>query len=224
MLNKNKKNESESFGVIGLGRFGTALAITIAKAGKDVIVIDRCEAKVKELRQYTDYAFVIDELNTDTLKEVGIQNCDTVIVCIGEKMDTSILTTMCVVEMGIPHVIAKALTAEQGAVLEKLGAQVVYPERDMAIRLGKRLISRNFLDYVSLDNSVEIRQIIVSGKLVGKTIEEYGIRKKYKLNVIAIESGRTTNIEVQPDYRLNEGDVIVVIGKIDKLDRFEADM
>ena len=224
MLNKNKKNESESFGVIGLGRFGTALAITIAKAGKDVIVIDRCEAKVKELRQYTDYAFVIDELNTDTLKEVGIQNCDTVIVCIGEKMDTSILTTMCVVEMGIPHVIAKALTAEQVAVLEKLGAQVVYPERDMAIRLGKRLISRNFLDYVSLDNSVEIRQIIVSGKLVGKTIEEYGIRKKYKLNVIAIESGRTTNIEVQPDYRLNEGDVIVVIGKIDKMDRFEADM
>lgn len=224
MLNKNKKNESESFGVIGLGRFGTALAITIAKAGKDVIVIDRCEAKVKELRQYTDYAFVIDELNTDTLKEVGIQNCDTVIVCIGEKMDTSILTTMCVVEMGIPHVIAKALTAEQGAVLEKLGAQVVYPERDMAIRLGKRLISRNFLDYVSLDNSVEIRQIIVSGKLVGKTIEEYGIRKKYKLNVIAIESGHTTNIEVLPDYRLNEGDVIVVIGKIDKMDRFEADM
>ena len=124
-----KKQGAESFGVIGLGRFGTALAITIAKAGKDVIVIDRNEAKVKELRQYTDYAFVVDELNSDSLREVGIQNCDTVIVCIGEKMDTSILTTMCVVEMGIPHVIAKALTAEQGAVLEKLGAQVVYPER-----------------------------------------------------------------------------------------------
>ena len=219
-----KKQGAESFGVIGLGRFGTALAITIAKAGKDVIVIDRNEAKVKELRQYTDYAFVVDELNSDSLREVGIQNCDTVIVCIGEKMDTSILTTMCVVEMGIPHVIEKALTAEQGAVLEKLGAQVVYPERDMAIRLGKRLISRNFLDYVSLDNSVEIRQIMVSGRLVGKTIEEYGIRKKYRLNVIAIEHGQTTNIEVQPDYRLEDGDVIVVIGKIDNMDRFEADL
>ncbi len=223
MLSK-KKNESESFGVIGLGRFGTALALTLAKAGKEVIVIDRSEAKVKELRQYTDYAYVIDELTSEALREVGIQNCDTVIVCIGEKVDTSILTTMCVVEMGIPHIIAKALTAEQGAVLERLGAQVVYPERDMAVRLGKRLISRNFLDYVSLDNSVEIRQIIVSGKLVGKTIMEYGIRKKYKLNVIAIESGHTTTIEVMPDYRLNEGDVIVVIGKIDNMDRFEADM
>ena len=223
MLSK-KKNESESFGVIGLGRFGTALALTLAKAGKEVIVIDRSEAKVKELRQYTDYAYVIDELTSEALREVGIQNCDTVIVCIGEKVDTSILTTMCVVEMGIPHIIAKALTAEQGAVLERLGAQVVYPERDMAVRLGKRLISRNFLDYVSLDNSVEILQIIVSGKLVGKTIMEYGIRKKYKLNVIAIESGHTTTIEVMPDYRLNEGDVIVVIGKIDNMDRFEADM
>ena len=75
-----KKQGAESFGVIGLGRFGTALAITIAKAGKDVIVIDRNEAKVKELRQYTDYAFVVDELNADSLREVGIQNCDTVIV------------------------------------------------------------------------------------------------------------------------------------------------
>ena len=219
-----KKQGAESFGVIGLGRFGTALAITIAKAGKDVIVIDRNEAKVKELRQYTDYAFVVDELNADSLREVGIQNCDTVIVCIGEKMDTGMLTTMCVVEVGIAHVCAKAVTAEQGAVLEKLGAQVVYPERDMAIRLGKRLISRNFLDYVSLDNSVEIRQIMVSGRLVGKTIEEYGIRKKYRLNVIAIEHGQTTNIEVQPDYRLEDGDVIVVIGKIDNMDRFEADL
>ena len=127
-------------------------------------------------------------------------------------------------EMGVPTVIAKALTAEQGAVLEKLGAQVVYPERDMAIRLGKRLISRNFLDYVSLDNSVEIRQIMVSGRLVGKTIEEYGIRKKYRLNVIAIENGQTTNIEVQPDYRLQDGDVIVVIGKIDNMDRFEEEL
>lgn len=84
-----KKQGAESFGVIGLGRFGTALAITIAKAGKDVIVIDRNEAKVKELRQYTDYAFVVDELNADSLREVGIQNCDTVIVCIGEKMDNA---------------------------------------------------------------------------------------------------------------------------------------
>ena len=204
--------------MIGLGRFGTALAITLANAGKEVIVVDRNESKVKELRQYTDYAFVAEELNADTLREIGIQNCDVAIVCIGEKMDTSILTTMCVVEMGVPTVIAKALTAEQGAVLEKLGAQVVYPERDMALRLGKKLVSPNFLDYVSLDNSIEIRQIIVADSL-----EECGIRRKYKLNIIAIENEHETTIEVMPDYRLGEGDVIVVIGKISNIDRFEKD-
>jgi trk system potassium uptake protein TrkA len=218
-----RKQERNSFGVIGLGRFGTALAITLANAGKEVIVVDRNESKVKELRQYTDYAFVAEELNADTLREIGIQNCDVAIVCIGEKMDTSILTTMCVVEMGVPTVIAKALTAEQGAVLEKLGAQVVYPERDMALRLGKKLVSPNFLDYVSLDNSIEIRQIIVADSLVGKSVEECGIRRKYKLNIIAIENEHETTIEVMPDYRLGEGDVIVVIGKISNIDRFEKD-
>lgn len=219
-----RNHEAESFGVIGLGRFGSALAITLAEAGKEVIVVDRNESKVKEVRQYTDYAFVSDDLNTETLKEMGFQNCDVVIVCIGEKIDISILTTMRVVEMGVPTVIAKAISNEQGAVLKKIGAQVVYPERDMALRLGKRLVSKNFLDYVSLDNSVEIRQIKVSERLVGSTVEKTGIRQKYDLNIIAIENQKATIIEIQPQYRLEAGDVIVVIGKVDKIDRFEREM
>lgn len=219
-----RNHEAESFGVIGLGRFGSALAITLAEAGKEVIVVDRNESKVKEVRQYTDYAFVSDDLNTETLKEMGFQNCDVVIVGIGEKIDISILTTMRVVEMGVPTVIAKAISNEQGAVLKKIGAQVVYPERDMALRLGKRLVSKNFLDYVSLDNSVEIRQIKVSERLVGSTVEKTGIRQKYDLNIIAIENQKATIIEIQPQYRLEAGDVIVVIGKVDKIDRFEREM
>lgn len=219
-----RNHEAESFGVIGLGRFGSALAITLAEAGKEVIVVDRNESKVKEVRQYTDYAFVSDDLNTETLKEMGFQNCDVVIVGIGEKIDISILTTMRVVEMGVPTVIAKAISNEQGAVLKKIGAQVVYPERDMALRLGKRLVSKNFLDYVSLDNSVEIRQIKVSERLIGSTVEKTGIRQKYDLNIIAIENQKATIIEIQPQYRLEAGDVIVVIGKVDKIDRFEREM
>ena len=217
-------NEATSFGVIGLGRFGTALAISLAEAGKEVIVVDRSESKVKEVRQYTEYAFVSDDLDMETLREIGIQNCDVVIVCIGEKIDISILTTMRVVELGVPKVIAKAISVEQGAVLKKIGAEVVYPERDMALRLGKRLVSRNFLDYVSLDNSVEIRQIRVSDKIKGYSIEELGIRPKYNLNIIAIESGEITNIEVQPGYRLQADDIMVVIGKVSNIDRFEESL
>mgnify|MGYP000105105810 FL=1 len=103
-----KKNAAESYGVIGLGRFGTALVKTLAAAGKEVIAVDKDEAKVKAVRGYTDYAFVIDELNETSLKETGMQNCGTVTICIGEQIDISILTTMLVTKLGVPHVISKA--------------------------------------------------------------------------------------------------------------------
>lgn len=210
-----------AYGVIGLGRFGSALAQTLAAAGKEVIVIDKNESRVKELRSFTEYAFVTDDLNTDTLKATGIQNCGTVIICIGEKLDVSILTTMRVIELGVPRVISKALSSEQGAVLQKLGAEVVYPERDMALRLGKKLVSNNFLDYVSLNNSIEIRQVKIPAHLIGKSVEETKIRQKYKLNIIAIEHGMETNIEITPDYRLKKDDIIVVIGNVNNIDDFE---
>ena len=132
-----KKKPEKAYAVIGLGRFGEDLAIMLAESGKEVIVADRDENKIKEMRQYTEYAFVVENLNKETLKEMGIQNCDVAIICIGEQVDISILTTMSVLELGVPRVISKALSAEQGAVLEKLGAEVVYPERDMAVRLEK---------------------------------------------------------------------------------------
>ena len=218
-----KKKESASFGVIGLGRFGTALAITLAQAGKEVIAVDRDESRVKELRQYTDYAFVADTIYSDTLKEIGIQNCDVVAVCIGEKIDASILITMSVIDLGVPKVIAKASSVEQGEVLKRIGATVVYPEKDMAVRLGKRLISSTFMDYIALDNSVEIRQISVPESMLGASVMELNIRKKYGLNIIAVQNGHETNIEIAPDDRFREGDVLVVIGKIKNIDRMEND-
>jgi len=196
-----KKKESASFGVIGLGRFGTALAITLAQAGKEVIAVDRDESRVKELRQYTDYAFVADTIYSDTLKEIGIQNCDVVAVCIGEKIDASILITMSVIDLGVPKVIAKASSVEQ----------------------GERLISSTFMDYIALDNSVEIRQISVPESMLGASVMELNIRKKYGLNIIAVQNGHETNIEIAPDYRFREGDVLVVIGKIKNIDRMEND-
>ena len=216
-----KKNANSTFGIVGLGRFGTALAITLAEAGKEVIVVDQNEEKVKAMRQYTEYAFVCDNLSKATLSEVGIQNCDTVIVCIGSRIDTSILTTLNVVSLGVPHVISKATSQDQGAVLEKIGAEVVYPERDMAIRLGKKLLSGNFLDFIFLDNDIEIQQVPVSSFIKGKTIQEINIRKKYGLNIIAVEHDQNTIIELSPDYKLQSEDIIVVIGKVQNIRKLE---
>ena len=220
-----KNWQSSTFGVIGLGRFGTAIAKTLAEAEKEVIVVDCNEEKVRELRHYTEYAYVTDNLSKDTLQEIGIQNCGTVIVCIGEKIDTSILTTLNVVSLGVPHVIAKAISSDQGAVLEKIGAEVVYAERVMVLRLGKRLIANNnFLDFITLSNEVEIQQVPVTDRIVGVSIERLNVRKKYGLNIIAIESDGNTEIEIAPEYRIRKDDILVVIGKMDNICKFEHDI
>ena len=152
---------------------------------------------------------------------MGIHCSYTVIVCIGSRIDTSILTTLNVVSLGVPHVISKATSQDQGAVLEKIGAEVVYPERDMAIRLGKKLLSGNFLDFIFLDNDIEIQQVPVSGFIEGKTIQEINIRKKYGLNIIAVEHDQNTIIELSPDYKLQSEDIIVVIGKVQNIRKLE---
>ena len=173
------------------------------------------------MRRYTDYAFVVDNLSEDALKETGMQNCGTVTVCIGEQVDISILTTMLVIKLGVPQVIAKAASEVHGEVLKRLGATVVYPEADMAVRIGKRLISGNLLDYIALDDGVEVRRIAVGGKLLGRTIRELDVRKVYGINIIAVERDHRTDVEFAADYRFEEGDTVSVVGKVEKIDRFE---
>lgn len=209
------------FGVIGLGRFGFALAKTLSDAGKDVLVIDSNENKIKQIRNYTDNAFVVKQLDRETLEETGIQNCATVIVCIGEKIDVSILTTLHIINMGVPRVVAKAISNEQGAVLEKIGAEVVYPENDMAIRLAERLIYSNALDFIELNEDIAISELKVTARLAGQSIVESDIRGRFNLNIIALEKDNKTIVEVMPSYILKENDKIVVIGKRNKIQKFE---
>lgn len=185
IMNKKKGTENTvSYGVIGLGRFGSALARRLAEAGEEVIVVDCSESKVKELRQYTENAYVADELSKEVLEEIGIQNCDTVIVGIGEKIDTCILTTLNVVNLGVPRVIAKAISSDQGEVLEKIGAEVVYPERDMALRLARRLLTGSVLDNISLNNNVEIAEVRLTEKSAGRSVLEMDLRRSFGLNIM----------------------------------------
>ena len=118
----DKKSGSKiTYGIVGLGRFGQALARDLAESGAELIVLDSSEDKVREMRELTENAYVVKSLDKKTLEASGIQNCDVAVVCIGEQMDTSILTTLHLVALGIPKVIAKATSAEHGLILEKLG-------------------------------------------------------------------------------------------------------
>lgn len=221
MFKKNKKNRN-TYGIIGLGRFGMALALELHNSGADLIVLDRDEEKVREMREYTDNAFVVRGLDKKTLMETGIQNCDVAVVCIGEHLDTSILTTLNLVSLGIPSVIAKSRSAEHGEILEKLGAQVVYPERDMGIRLANRLEASRMLDYIQLSEKLNISKLMAPEKMVGKTVLEIDLRKNFNVNIIAVENGGNLIETIRPDYRFRPGDILFVSGAKEGLNRLSA--
>lgn len=215
-----KKNPIE-YGIIGLGRFGTALVEALATEDKELLVLDGNESKIKNIRHLVDAAFVVNSLDRETLEEAGIQDCETVIVCIGQAIDVSILTTLNVISMGVPRVISKATSSEQGQVLEKIGAEVIYPEHDMAIRLANKLLSSSVIESIELKNDIVVSEFRLTSKISGKSILHSGIRNKYKLNIIALEQRGVATCDIMPETILSENDKIVVVGKRTDINHFK---
>ncbi len=218
-----KSKEPATYAIIGVGRFGSALATTLALAGHQIIICDRDPERVKELRDLTPYAFVVEHITKEALDEIGVRNCEVGIVCIGNAIESSILATLHLINLGVPRVIAKATTREQGQILEKLGAEVVYPEHDMGIRLGKRLLSNHLIDFFSLNDDTEIYEMMVPDKLVGKTVIETDLRARYGLNIIATQHCDPSIKNIDPEYVFEFGDGIVVMGRIESIERFEKE-
>ena len=216
MFNRYKRGKM-SYGLVGLGRFGYALASELAAMEADLLILDKNEEKVREIREYTENALVIKNLDKASLLETGIQNCDVAVVCIGEQMDTSILTTLNLVGMGIPRVIARATSSEHGEILEKLGAQVVYPEHDMAARLANRLEAANLPNFAQLSDRISISKLNISYEMEDETVAETDLKGRFGVNVIAIESSGVVYKDVDPDYEFKEGDIIFVIGDKDNI-------
>lgn len=219
---QNRKKTVNTYGVIGLGRFGFSLAMELIRTDADLIVLDRDEGKVRQLREYTENAYVVSSLDKNTLSDAGIQNCDIVILCISEQLDTSILTTLNLVSLGVPTVIAKAASQEHGEILEKLGAEVVYPERDMAIRLAHRLEASLTLDYIQLSETLNISKVLVPEKLLDKTVVDANLRGEFGVNIIAVENNGNLIEIVEPGYRFRQGDVLYLCGRADGLKRLCA--
>ncbi|MBR4960328.1 MAG: TrkA family potassium uptake protein [Clostridia bacterium] len=217
-----KKRKSETlYGVIGLGRFGMGLAQSLAAAGREILVADREQSKINQAAAFTDNAYRVDELTKENLEAIGLQECDVVVIGIGEQIDVSILATLTILRLGVKRVIAKAKSEEHGEVLKTLGAEVVYPEKDMAMRLANKLIAPHVLEYISLSDDIDIMEIALTGRVHGKTVVELNLRGQFGLNIIAVEQNDKLTADVRPDMILQAGDTIAVIGRPGQIKAFE---
>lgn len=216
-----KQGRRAAFGIVGLGRFGLALAKTLAESGAEVMVIDSDENKLRQVRSYVQDAFRLGKLTKEALEDTGIAECDTAVVCIGERMDVSLLTTLNVLNLGVPRVIAKADSVEHGIILERIGAEVVRPELETATRLAAVLLGSAALDMMRLNDDYVISEIKISRRVCGKTLGDLHL-DKYDLHLIALEKEPDVLLpQASQEEILEEHDAIVVLGKFSDADRFE---
>jgi len=208
--------------VIGLGRFGGSVALTLAKMGYDVLAVDTNEEKVNDIKDSVTYAVQVDAMDEQALKALGIRNFDVVIVAIGQDIQSNILVTVMLKDMGVKKVVAKAVTELHGKVLERVGADnVVFPERDMGVRVAHALVSKNILDQINLSPDYSIVELITPEEFAGQTLERADVRMKHGVTVLAIRRGNEVIISPGAKQVVNSGDILVVVGREDKLKDLE---
>ncbi|MFT9498154.1 potassium channel family protein [Anaerosolibacter sp.] len=210
------------FIVIGCGRFGSSVAKTLYEAGYDVLAIDRDEDAIQEISDFVTHAVQVDATDETSIKSLGIRNFDVAIVAIGSDIQSSILVTLMAKELGVKFVVAKALNELQAKVLYRIGAdRVVFPERDMGIRVAHNLMSANILDNIELASNYSILEIAAMKEWEGRSLKELNLRKKYGIHVLIIKRGDVLNSAPKPGDIIYKGDVLVVIGYKEELKKLD---
>lgn len=205
---------TKSFAIIGLGRFGTTLAKTVIDLGHEVLGVDIDEEVVQKLSPYLTHVAVLDTTDEDALRELGIENFDVVVVAIGDNLQTNLLTTLLLKEMGVKYLVVKAQNSLQGRMLSKIGVdQIVYPERDMATRVAHSLTRDHVLDFFKISDNISLVEMECPEFLLGTTLMDSGLRQEYHVNVVALRQGDTIIAPPSPMQVLQKGDILLVIGK-----------
>lgn len=203
--------------VIGLGGFGSSVVKTLArKKDVEIIAIDNDKNKVNEVKDFATQPITMDAANKDNLVSVGIEDVDIAVVASGPGLEPAIITVHILKELKVPRIIAKALSEDHEKILHLVGAtDVVYPERDEGEKLGNQITSPNLIDYIPLDSGFVIQEIAPPDAFIGKTLVEIGIRKKYKVTVLAIKSIIPDKTLVNPagDEVIKESDILIVFGE-----------
>lgn len=225
----------KQIGVIGLGTFGFNVAKELAVRGFPVLAIDHKEEVVNKISSFVTQAIVADATEDTALKDAGIADCDTVIVSMGEDIETSILATLIAKDLGVPNVIVKCTSVWHSKIAVKIGAdKVIYPELETAKKLAESMASPNILEQIEVSKDYNLIELVAPEFLWSKTIKDSGIRNKYGINIIAIkrhipfinDDGQSdikeeTKIAPGPDDEILENDILVVVGKEEKLKKFK---
>jgi len=220
-LAKNAKSTStKKVAVIGLGRFGAALALELMEVGKEVLGIDSEDEVVQQYAPQLTLVVKADTTNRDVLDELGITQFDRVVVAIGGDIESSILTASLLVEMGVTEVWAKATSDSHGRILRQLGVHhVVFPEKDMGKRIAHQ-VGGDQLDYVEIDEGFVMAKTAAADSFVNKSLSELGFRPKYNVIVVATSHGDVKYQAATPDTIISEGDWLIVAGAKDAIEKF----
>lgn len=211
----------KQFAVFGLGSFGMSVAVTLQKLGCEVVAVDEDMDRVEEAADKVSFAMAANVGEPEVIEAMGARNLDGAVVAVS-GMEASILATMVSKEIGVPYVIAKAKNDLHEKVLKKVGADVViFPEREMGVRIARSMVSKNFVDWIALSDEYSMIETAIPEKWIGKTLLELDVRKNYDVSVVGVKKGGEFQVSPDPERPLEEGMLLILIGSNRALEKIE---
>lgn len=211
--------------IIGMGRFGSAVATELFKLGHEVFVIDKLEENITKITDSVTHAIIGNANDESVLSSLGIQNFDCIVVTIAGNIEESVLITLMLKEMGAKKLVCKAQNEQHAKVLSRVGAdEVIRPEYDMGKRIAHLLVQKNIIDLIELSADYRMAEISVLKNWVGKTLGENNLRQKFGLTVLAIRSENSNDVKISPGANvvLNKNDILIIVGSNNDLEAIEA--
>jgi len=224
----------KQFGIFGLGSFGMTVAMELSEKKFNVLAVDSDHERVNIASEFVAHTVICDATDEKSLRDAGAENIDVAIVSVGKDVAASIMITMNLKEIGVKYIVAKATSPNQGKVLKKIGAdRVIFPERDMAVRLVQQLTNPSIFEYLEFSTDYGLMEIVTPKSFENKTIKEIDLRKRYGITLIAIKranpvvdkNGETQIKELvllspSPDESIIKGDIMVLIGSYENLEKY----
>ena len=218
----SQESDATSVLIIGLGRFGSALAETLIELGTEVLAIDSDSRLVQEWAPRLTHVREADATSSTTLRQLGASEFDVAVVAIGSHLEASILATAALIDVGVKTVWAKAVQEDHGRILERIGAHhVVYPERDMGKRVA-HAVSGRVVDYFQLDEGFALAEVKPPRSIIGKSLTEANIRAVHDVTIVCVKPLNSSFTYATPDTVIREGDLLVVAGGVAQTEDFAA--